>query len=126
MIGRFSKLDLALWSLLFTVAVLFNAGCATTADGIGAAALSIDTTANIIADECGNPTPQDGCLPTSLITTQQAYEARVKLQEAQDLVLAANAALVAGEGAEASGSLSQAQAVLASIKATLISLGVEQ
>lgn len=100
------------------------AGCANLANGIGAAALSIDTIADSVADECANPTPQQGCVSTSLITTAQAREVKKALQEGQDAVVDANAALNAGNKAEAGNKLGIAQAIIASVKATLNRRGV--
>ena len=110
---------------LLILATLALTGCASMANSIGAAALSVDTLATVAQRECDNPTPQDGCSPSSLLSTQDAREIRRHLQRAQDAVVDANETLNAGNAAGAGDKLGVARAMLASVESILKRRGVE-
>ncbi len=104
---------------------LLVGACANMANAIGAGYLTLDTLADTAYAECANPTPQDPCAETSLLTTQQARDIGDELQRAKDALDDANRAYDAGEAALAGDKLELANAVLQSVKATLTARGIE-
>jgi len=81
-------------------------------DAIVVAAADVETAAGEVQALCGNTAPGGPCAHGSLISTSQKETAKASLQQAQDVIVAANRALVAGDSIDAKNKLDRAASIL--------------
>lgn len=115
------------WWLIFLLPMLL-AGCVSTnlGNAIGAAYLTIQTTADAIQAECQNITAGGPCVNSSAISTDEKNRFKGMLSSALNDVDSAARLYRAGEAAQAGSRFDIASGVLREIENELIRRGVDQ
>jgi hypothetical protein len=101
-------------------------GCVTprppvesVADAIVVTAADIESVAQTVKTLCGNLEPGGPCADGAAISTETKAMLKIRLQTAQDALVAANRLLAAGQSVDASDKLAVADAIIRALQAEL-------
>lgn len=108
---------------LIAIALLITA-CASVGDSIGGAYVSIETIAETVQMECGNVNPGDECRAGSALNREDVDRIKAQLQSAKNATDEANRLYMAHDGTGALTKLELTQSLLAIIRSTLESKGI--